>query len=133
MWICVKTQDSILLSGCYEARKEARRWTGYGSGKRTGFETNHTPYHRWRFLLHCYDIPRYHKIDKARCYIRGDIVSHTKLTGGSLTPDNHTRWTLSSGVGDVIAALVFRKRRCWSVHGFQFFLIFRDHAGYSLS
>lgn len=39
--ICVKTKDSTLLLGCYEARKEASHWTIYGSGERTGIETNH--------------------------------------------------------------------------------------------
>ena len=40
--ICVKTPDSLLLLGCYEARKEASHWTIYESGKRTRIETNHT-------------------------------------------------------------------------------------------
>src|SRR5205823_11057685 len=39
--ICVKTPDSLLLLGCYEARKEASHWTIYESGKRTRIETNH--------------------------------------------------------------------------------------------
>jgi hypothetical protein len=40
-WICVKTQDSLLLLGCLEARKEANQRTVYGSAKRTGIKTNH--------------------------------------------------------------------------------------------
>jgi hypothetical protein len=39
--LCVTTQDSLLLLGCYEARKEARHWTSYGSGERKRIETNH--------------------------------------------------------------------------------------------
>jgi predicted Fe-S protein YdhL (DUF1289 family) len=39
-WICVKTRDSLILFGCYEARKEANHWTIYGSGERTGIVTN---------------------------------------------------------------------------------------------
>jgi hypothetical protein len=31
-----------MLFGCYEARKEASYWTGYGSDERTRIETNHT-------------------------------------------------------------------------------------------
>jgi hypothetical protein len=40
-WICVKTQDSLLLLGCLEARKEANQRTVYGAAKRTGIKTNH--------------------------------------------------------------------------------------------
>jgi hypothetical protein len=39
--ICVKMEGSIILLGCYEARKKANRWTSYDSGERTGIETNH--------------------------------------------------------------------------------------------
>jgi hypothetical protein len=44
-WICVKTQDSLLLLGCLEARKEANQRTVYESAKRTGIKTNHKSQH----------------------------------------------------------------------------------------
>src|SRR6266566_1813353 len=43
--ICVKIQDSLLLLGCYEARKEASHWTSYASGERTRIKTNHSTEH----------------------------------------------------------------------------------------
>ena len=44
--ICVKARDSIILLGCYEARKEGNHWTNYESGERTRIETNHTSANR---------------------------------------------------------------------------------------
>src|SRR5260221_6745246 len=38
--------DSLILLGCYEARKEANHRTGYGAAERTRIKTNHTIFAR---------------------------------------------------------------------------------------